>query len=297
VANRNTDFIDWEMWYLTDTPQVSYDTWVEEGMTAGTLQGGYVGFNWFWADNRPNGTYYEHYIRPATTGNSTNVSVYYAGNSNDSVYLGGSQVGTSAGNGQGGLWANAGAEATTPAVTVNGTANNFQYRTSSGWRWAVPDVYDNSGGLWAINASGANLSANTGCGSSARAQAAQQKASPMPSDTPRLHQRLIGIGRRMATLTHDPSPVSIRMTRSTRQRAISVLSGDKVNSDPAVYVLEMKGTFSNPHHPPRHKRGHAPACHTLTVLVNAATGQLTDWGISNLSSSALSQLGAVTVLS
>src|SRR5215467_4640840 len=33
VANRNTDFIDWEMWYLTDTPQVSYDTWVEEGMT------------------------------------------------------------------------------------------------------------------------------------------------------------------------------------------------------------------------------------------------------------------------
>lgn len=297
VANRSTDFADWEMWYMTNTPQVSYDTWVEEGMTAGTLQGGYVGFMWFWADQRPNGTYYEHYIKNATVGNYTNVSVYYAGSNNDNVYLGGSLIGTSTGNGTGGLWANAGAEVTTSATTVQGNANNFQYRNSSGWHWAVPKPWDstNGSGLWAISASGANLYVSTGCGAAAVAK--PQLASPLPAGGAPLQQRLIDVGRYIAALTHESSPTAITMVQTTRQKAVGALSGDLVNSDQGVYVMTLNGSFSTFRHPPGHKPGLAPAGSTLTVVVDPATGQVTDWGISNSGSSVLRNLGAVTVLS
>jgi hypothetical protein len=108
VPNRSTDFADWEMWYATYTPQVSYDTWVEEGMTAGTLYHTLsgvpiTGFMWFWADKRPNGSYTEHYIQSASVGNYTNASIYYVGGTDENVYLGGSYAGTSTANGTGGI--------------------------------------------------------------------------------------------------------------------------------------------------------------------------------------------------
>jgi len=292
VANRSGQFADWEMWYATDTPQVSYDTWVEEGMTSGTLQGGHVGFMWYWADQRPNGTYNEHYIRGASTGSTTNVSVYYAGSNNDNVLLGGSQVGTSSGNGSGGLYAEAGAEVTTTQTTVNGSSNNFQYRNSSGWHAATPDVYDNSGGLWSTYTSGSYLWVNTGCGS---ATVATAKATPMPSSTTQTRQILVGIGRDMASRTNDAKPTRIQMTTSTRQRALSVLDSDKVNSDQPVYVVQVKGTFSSFRRMPQHKNGRIPTGDTLTVLVDPATGQVTDWSIST-NAGALAHLGPITDL-
>jgi hypothetical protein len=296
VANRSTDFGDWEMWFETNTPQVSYDTWVEEGMTAGSLQDGHQGFMWFWADERPNGTYNEHYIRNASAGTSTNVSVYYAGSNNEDVYLGGSKIGTSTGNGSGGLYANAGAEMTTTAATVQGWANNFQYRTGSSWHWASPDVWNNSGGWISTSAGGANLYASTGCGGSLAPASAQRTTTEGTAE--QSTGALLKIGQRVAVRAHESAPTNARTVRSSRQRAINtLLGGDKVGSNQPVDVVQFNGTFSPTRRIAQHKPGALPTGNTLTVLVDPATGQVTDWGISNAAPSALSALGKVSKLS
>lgn len=294
VSDPNSQFANWEMWFATNTPQVSYDTWVEEGMTYGSLQSGQVGFMWYWADERPNGGYSEHYIQNASGGSTTNVSVYYAGSNNDDVYLGGSYVGTSTGNGSGGLYANAGAEVTTTNTHVNGSSNNFQYQNSSGWHSATPNPYDNSGGLWSTYTSGSYLWVNTGCNTPAAST--KPEATSMPSNAEQVRRILAGIGRHAASRTHESKPSSIRMAKSTRHQALSLLGGDKVNGNQAVYAVQLKGTFSSFRRAPQHKKGRIPAGNTLTVLVDAATGQVTDWSITNTSADTLTRLGPVTTL-
>ncbi|SEL03264.1 hypothetical protein [Streptacidiphilus jiangxiensis] len=297
VANRSTDFDDWEMWFATDTPQVSYDTWTEEGMTAGSLQGGYQGFLWYWADMRPNGTYNEHYIRNASVGTSTNVSVYYAGNDNDNVYLGGSLVGTSAGNGSGGLYANAGFESTTTAATLQGWADNFQYRVGSSWSWASPNVWNTNSGWVGTSASGSNLYASTGCGGGA-APLAAPAAHALPADAAQRARVLAQIVQGVATRAHGSHLGSARTTRSTRQQAIkALLGGDRVQGDQAVEVIQLNGDFSPVRSMKQRKAGALPTSNTLTILVDPATGRITDWGISNIGSAALAQLGPVSQLS
>ncbi|WP_280759353.1 hypothetical protein [Prescottella agglutinans] len=48
VGNPNTDFINYEMWMLTNRNVANSKTWIEQGMTAGTLAsaGNPVGFMW-----------------------------------------------------------------------------------------------------------------------------------------------------------------------------------------------------------------------------------------------------------
>ena len=62
--------------------------------------------------------------------------------------------------------------------------------------------------------------------------------------------------------------------------------------DNAVYVIRMAGHFKNKKAGPH---GGTPTGTTMTVTVSAATGQITDWGLTD-SPTDLSPLGPVTKL-
>jgi hypothetical protein len=136
VPDRTLDFANYETWLNTYTPQVSYGTWVEEGMTAGSLNSGQVGLMWFWADNRPNGGYNDHYINGnayADFNKNSNVTFRYEGSQNWGVYLKGVKINDSYGNGSYGTDVNTGTEVTTPSAGVTGHSYNFDTRMS----WVV----------------------------------------------------------------------------------------------------------------------------------------------------------------
>src|SRR5271165_2439813 len=69
VNDPSTDFLDQEMWQGTDNSNTG-NYWVETGATIGTPEGNLR--YWFWADNRPNYGYYQHF--PSGT---MNLDQYY----------------------------------------------------------------------------------------------------------------------------------------------------------------------------------------------------------------------------
>lgn len=280
VANTATQFANYEMWVKTNTPKVSFDTWVEIGMTSGTLQGGYRGLLWYWADKRPNNSYYEHYLGKAKVRRTTNVNVTYAGGSKWNVYLGKAYAGTSSSNGVNGLSVDTGAETTTTRTTVNGSSGNFQYKNGA-WHPVTPSVYrsSNSKGLWSTYATRGYFWANTGCGGFGAQPEKPAPDTPIPAKRSAAERMLGEIGRSAAARTGERHPQGLSYVRTTRQRAAAA-TGSRVNSDEAVFVIQLRGNFTAPRHPVAGKSDRPVTGRTLTVVVDAATGQITDWGLA-----------------
>jgi hypothetical protein len=90
----------------------------------------------------------------------------------------------------------------------------------------------------------------------------------------------------------DTTPTSMEHVKSTRQQAVLALSGDEVPGNEDVYAIAMQGHFvaSNARVAPR-----SPAPHgsVLTLVIDATTGQLTDFGVQN-EVPYLESLGSVT---
>jgi hypothetical protein len=295
VANRSTDFASYEMWVLTNTPQVSYDTWVEIGMIAGFLQNGQTGFMWFWGQMRPDGQFHDYYISGASTGNLTNASAYYEGNDNWNLYKGGHLVGTSTANGNGGIETISGTEVTTTAMTVVGQSGNYQFRDSAGWHWVPDDNYisPNAGGLFTTFPSTGYYGVSTGCnGDTAPHKFTAAPAAPIPASPAGAARALAKIAHGAAVANHNPGPARIEYVKTTRQRAARVLSGARVNSNQPAYVVMLRGHFTAPV-PPHAKKAAPPAANTMELTVDAATGQITDWGIGPARTFHLSRLGPV----
>ena len=94
-----------------------------------------AGWNWFWADNRPNGGgYHGHYISGGWT-TDTQVVFIWQGSGAWNVYRGGSYIGESTHNGDFAEGGAVGAESTTGAMALQGHADNFEYHDSS-WHGA-----------------------------------------------------------------------------------------------------------------------------------------------------------------
>ncbi|MFC4908143.1 hypothetical protein [Actinomadura gamaensis] len=281
VANTAAQFANYEMWVKTNTPRVSFDTWVEIGMTSGTLQGGYRGLLWYWADKRPDNSYYEHYLGRARPGRAANVNVMYAGGAKWNVYLGRSYAGTSSGNGVNGLSVDTGAEVTTTRTTVNGSSSNYQYR-NGGWHAVAPNVYRsaNSKGLWSTYAKRGYFWTNTGCRRLGAAAEKPAPTAPVPNGRSAAAQALGQIGRTAAANAGERIPSGLSYVRTTRQRAAAA-TGSRVNSDESVYVVQMRGNFTAPRHPVPGKSGRPVTGHALTLVIDAATGQVTDWGLTS----------------
>lgn len=103
-------FLDQELWAITNTGAVcpgGIECWAEVGITWRNISGNpsYTGPgpNWFWADYRPNGQYYEHYLSTLTNpsgllGQNIPVGVAYTSTNTWTIYVFGFAVGTSTNN-------------------------------------------------------------------------------------------------------------------------------------------------------------------------------------------------------
>lgn len=265
-------------------------------MTFGTILTapgvGTTGFLWFWADNRPDGSYNEHSTSSANAHENRSVSFYWVPNTgNWDVYQGGSYVGTSVNNG---AWAGGsqnGVQVTTNSTQVVGNTYSWEYADpSNNWHTVAGEpYYNNSNGLLNGYANGPYVQGHTwnGCGSISQAQPAQSKRAAPTSTT------LSATAARVAQALGEPNPSSKRYVKTTRGAA-NGLDGTKVNTDQTVYKIEMNGAFSVPGAKVPHGKK-APTGTIATVTVDATTGEVVDWGIGN-SPHDLPKLGNVVTL-
>jgi hypothetical protein len=301
VADRNTDFANYEMWMSTndnDSPYYAY--WVEEGMKTGIgVAGQNEGFTWFWADNRPNGGgYNEHYLSGASVNTWTNVSFYWLGGSNWDVEQAGHVVGESTNNGAFAGGGDTGAEVTTQDATVVGQSRNWQYADPS-WDWhPSPTAWLTESNNW-LNISGENESPgsftyvwnNGSCGNARSSSARSFAASPLtPASAP---AALRAIALRAARVNGDDNPASIEYVATTRHRAQALL-GQKMPENNASYFIQVRGNFTG-HYASVPRGAKLPTGNVMTLTVSAATGQVTDASLSN-SPVNLASLGHTDVL-
>jgi hypothetical protein len=292
------------------------------------------GFMWYWTDfyNDTN-DYYEHYIMQATAGTWDNVSIYWEGNSYWGVWVagfrvGGSGIGAYPGN------VDAGVEMTTPNAATEAFFYNWQKADKNwSWNWTSPNrlVYGDSNLLTAF-VNTAEVTAFTphyACGAPTGIMASKEVVMPTPPAppphrpdpglrsgsvppspdptrqppystqeasapaAPSTQQRadLTAIAQHMASIHKEQNPVNIRYTASTRQAALTATTRSRPTGDVSVYVIQMEGHFQKQL---RHTK--EPLLGTsMTILVDAQTGQVTDWSIAPEPDD-LSQLGPATSL-
>ncbi len=103
------------------------------------------------------------------------------------------------------------------------------------------------------------------------------------------------LARTMAAGADDPSVTLGEAVLTTRQAAVTATSGDLVNSNEPSYLVQLQGNFTalGASVPPGAK---LPTGTFLTFIVDASTGHVTVWGVSNRKAD-LSALGPVIALS
>jgi hypothetical protein len=95
-----------------------------------------------------------------------------------------------------------------------------------------------------------------------------------------------------AGLGGDPNPSSIKHVAGPRDQTVFALSGDQVNSNNSVYAIVMRGSFvADDSLVP--SDASAPTGSVLVVVIDASTGELTDFGVQNQVPD-LARLGPVT---
>jgi hypothetical protein len=284
-------FINWELWSAMD----GGNDWVEAGLTYGYLYDNTHGnnFDWFWADQRPNGGgYHEHFISAGWSKTWANVAIYDLGGGSWSVQRNGTQEGVSTNNSTSPAdYSAAGAETTVSSNNINANNNNYQYRTpGGGWTGADPSTFS----LQAPFGGNSYAGSITGAASHVWSNKCTPPgaSAPAPGSPPRL-AAIVHTARHLAALNGESNPTGIRYVTTTRAKANGLFRA-VVNSNQAVYVIQMHGHFngataSHPHGSP------TPHGTILTVTIDAATGQITDWGLSS-EAAPLNRLGAVRTI-
>jgi hypothetical protein len=86
--------------------------------------------------------------------------------------------------------------------------------------------------------------------------------------------------REFAAGMGDSTPSSIEYVTGNRKQVVLALSGDEVEGDTNVDAIIMHGSFVA-NHAPRPSEAVAPSGTVLTLVINATTGELTDFGLQN----------------
>ena len=118
-------------------------------------------------------------------------------------------------------------------------------------------------------------------------------ASPTPSGGVTIAELTTG-AQQAAIQAHDPDVHVALAVLTTRQAAVTLTSGALINSDEAVYLVQLVGNFTltNVSIPPG---GSAPTGTDLDIDVDVSNGDAVDTGLSRKASD-LSKLGPVIVL-
>ncbi|MDX3101765.1 hypothetical protein [Nonomuraea angiospora] len=287
VDTPSTNSAVHQMWMWTSAPPA---TWIETGYIRGGVAGGDPEdwFRWYWAEAPGGGTYYSHFIEYASVNQWKNVSFYKNFNNTWGVYLGGSYKGTTAQTATYGVHVQVGAETSTPLVYSHGKSKLLQWRQPSDtWVWGSPSAYGGTAGVYSVTASGTEMeqtSLQRMCSTPLAAKRATAKA-PTTAD---LKKAALAVASQYGEKT--PTDVQVvTTTRKAAQRAVG--AGDKVDTDQATYLVQMKGTFTG-----RAPKGATlPHGNTMTVTVDAKTGEVTDTSLGNTRQD-LKKLGAVKAL-
>ena len=106
-----------------------------------------------------------------------------------------------------------------------------------------------------------------------------RRAGP-PSPTGPALEKLREVAAHVAALNGDPHPTKAIAVPSTRKAANAVDSGAEVDTDQLSYLIILHGNFvGHVAHPP--PGAPLPQGSVLTIVVDASTGLVTDWGISD----------------
>jgi hypothetical protein len=104
-------------------------------------------------------------------------------------------------------------------------------------------------------------------------------AGPAPPTGPVL-ETLREVAARVASLNGDAHPTKAIAVPSTRKAANALDSGAEVDTDQLSYLIVLHGNFvGRVAHVPR--GAPLPRGSVLTIIVDADTGLVTDWGISD----------------
>lgn len=287
--SNDSGFTTNEMWFPT-TAQPD-GGWVEVGQIYGFASGSTrTDLRWFWGDYRGSaaGGFYQHVIENGETGSQRHVSIYSQGGGSYTVNLSGNLVGTSTGNGAPGGRADYGSESYLQKPYISSYVSNWQYRKNGAWIHPAPNISVEAPPYhpWVGSDGKFNIVSNVGCTGAPTAAAALTAAAPVDTDG------AIAIAKAFAAANNDRHPVAAEVVRTKRLAAMRTLSGDAVNTDADVFVVRLRGDF-------RATRFSVPAGHAiptgtvLTVTVDAATGEMTDWSLGG-DTKPLTALGAVT---
>jgi hypothetical protein len=91
----------------------------------------------------------------------------------------------------------------------------------------------------------------------------------------------------------DADPTSLKYALSTRQAAVAEISEDQVSGSEPAFAVVMTGKFAGPSLP-RPPDAPAPAGPVLALVIDATTGQVSDFGIKD-DAPDLADLGQVAV--
>jgi hypothetical protein len=86
--------------------------------------------------------------------------------------------------------------------------------------------------------------------------------------------------REFAAGMGDSTPSSIEYVTGNRKPVVLALSGDEVEGNANVDAIIMHGSFVA-NHAPRPSEAAAPSGTVLTLVINATTGEITDFGLQN----------------
>ena len=93
-------------------------------------------------------------------------------------------------------------------------------------------------------------------------------------------RQLRAVAARVAALNGDPHPTKATAVRSTRKAAVTASSGADVDTDQSSYLIVLHGHFVG--YAAKLPRGAPlPRGSVLTIVVDASTDLVTDWGISD----------------
>jgi hypothetical protein len=316
--NDSSNFADEELWEGTANSYGTY--WVETGLSYGEINGTPMGGPyWFWADNRPNGGgYHEHYVGARSLNTTYLAQIGYEGSNQWYVYTSpGGTVGTSTYNPPYSNFMQTGEEITSGSYNVYGFSSDMSWFDTSGAghaNWQSGSNYStvySSGSpthsYWNITYSEVGYYAN--CGHAAASPLAKTQltpplqpgqvkpqspatlragALPVPADAV---PTLTDLSRRMVGTTGSQSVGPSKAVLTTRQIASAAAAQARVNSDQAVYLVQIEGQFTalSARVPVGQS---APFGHYLTFTVDASTGFVLDWGVSDVMAD-LSALGPV----
>lgn len=317
-------FVDNDMWIVQPGATFSNTYWVEAGIITGlTHCCQYQNFEFFWGDHRPGqGLFMDHVEGPAQSYTNYFDEIYKQDSTHWGITIGGHTAqstnntmqptlirtgteedysGNSACSEQSSLdYQLAGQSAHTGWSNVNGNADTLVDNPPYGaWQSLNNSFYDWSGSSESQSGCASSLGftpslpplAQTLSNSSTSASPAP--SSPAVTGPPLTESQISQSAREFAASMGDTSPTSIEHVEGPRQSTVFALSGDEVSTNPDVYAIVMRGNFVA-HNVPLPWGVGAPNGSVLTLVIDATTGQLTDFGLENQAPD-LASLGPVTV--